>query len=116
MKSRIAEIRIKDGMPTSDEARRRLGTELEVARRRGVRVLKLIHGYGSRGVGGKLRRALRASLEQKQEAGSVGRVVPGESWSIFDETSRSLIESFPELRNDPDIERANAGVTLVEVL
>ena len=116
MKSRIAEVRIKDGMPTADEARRRLMAELEVARRRGTRVLKLIHGYGSSGVGGKLRRTLRASLEQKREAGAVGRVVPGESWSIFDETARSLLESFPELRNDADIERGNAGITLVEVL
>ena len=66
--------------------------------------------------GRDLRRTLRASLEQKREAGAVGRVVPGESWSIFDETARSLLESFPELRNDADIERGNAGITLVEVL
>ncbi len=116
MKSRVAELRIKDGMPTADEARRRLVAELEVARQRGIRVLKLIHGYGSHGIGGKLRRALRASLEQHRAAGAVGRVVAGEAWSIFDETSRSLLESYPELRNDPDVERGNAGITFVEVL
>lgn len=115
MKPRIAEVRIKDGMPTAEEARRRLAAELEVARRRGIGVLKLIHGYGSSGVGGRLRHALRASLQQRREVGSVGRVIPGESWSIFDETSRSLLERFPELRNDADMERGNAGITIVEL-
>ncbi len=116
MSNRVAEVRIKDGMPTAADARRRLVVELEAARRRGANVLKLIHGYGSHGVGGKLRRALHASLEDGRAAGTVGRIVPGEAWSIFDETARSLLESFPELRQDADLERGNAGITLVEVL
>ncbi len=115
MTSRIAEIRIKEGMPTADQASRRLVTELEVARRRGVRLLKLIHGYGSKGVGGKLRGALRRALAEHQTARRVGRVVFGEDWSIFDATSRALLEDFPELRQDPDLERGNAGITLAEV-
>ncbi len=115
MKRRIAEVRIKEGMPTAEQARRRLVTELEVARRRGVRLLKLIHGYGSTGVGGKLRGALRRALAEHQTARRVGRVVFGEDWSIFDATSRALLEDYPELRQDADLERANAGITLAEV-
>ncbi len=115
MTGRIAEVRIKEGMPRADEARRRLDTELELARRRGVRLLKLIHGYGSKGVGGKLRGALRRTLAEHQEARRVGRIVFGEDWSIFDETSRGLLEEYPELRQDADLERGNAGITLVEV-
>ncbi len=115
MPSRIAEVRIKEGMPTAEEARRRLATELELARRRGVRLVKLIHGYGSRGVGGKLRGSLRRALAEHQAAGRVGRVVFGEAWSIFDATARALLEAYPELRQDPDLERGNAGITLAEV-
>ncbi len=115
MKSRVAEVKIKEGMPTVDEARRRLGTELEVARGRGVRLLKLIHGYGSKGVGGRLRGALRRALAEHQAARRVGRVVFGEEWSVFDATSRGLLEDYPELRQDPDLERGNAGITLAEV-
>jgi hypothetical protein len=115
MTSRVAEVRIKEGMPSVEEARRRLASELDAARRRGVRVLKLIHGYGSSGVGGKLRRALRVTLADLQTRGKVGRTVAGEAWSIFDATSRSLLDAYPELRQDADLERANAGITLVEV-
>lgn len=115
MKRRVVEVLIKAGMPTVAEARRRLDTELANARRSGVRVLKLIHGYGSSGVGGKLRGALRRSLAKEQASGRVGHVVAGEAWSIFDATSRALLDAYPELRQDADLERGNAGVTLVEV-
>ena len=115
MSGRVAELTIKEGMPTADEARRRLAVELDVARRQGVRILKLIHGYGSSGVGGKLRRALRRTLTERQAELRLGRVVPGEAWSIFDETARALLDDYPELRRDADLERGNAGVTLVEL-
>ena len=115
MNGRVAELTIKEGMPTADEARRRLAVELDVARRQGVRILKLIHGYGSSGVGGKLRRALRRTLTERQAELRLGRVVPGEAWSIFDETARALLDDYPELRRDADLERGNAGVTLVEL-
>ncbi len=113
--SRIAEVTIKEGMPTAAEARRRLTVELDVARRKGVRVLKLIHGYGASGGGGKLRRTLRRDLEERQAQQKLGRIVPGEAWSIFDPTARSFLDDYPELRRDPDLERGNAGMTLVEL-
>ncbi|HEX9106477.1 MAG TPA: hypothetical protein VF832_04605 [Longimicrobiales bacterium] len=115
MKSRVAVVQIKSGMPTVAEARRRLALELESGRRRGLRLLKLVHGYGSTGVGGKLRGALRRTLAEQQAAGRVGRILPGEQWTIFDEQARGLLESYPELRTDADLERGNAGITLVEL-
>ena len=115
MRPRVAEVRIKEGMPTVEEARRRLASELDAARRRGLRVLKLIHGYGSSGVGGKLRRALRVTLADLQASGRIGRTVAGEEWSIFDATARALLDAYPELRQDADLERANRGITLVEI-
>lgn len=115
MKKAVAEVRIKEGMPTVEQARLRLGTEIDVARAHGVRVLKLIHGYGSSGRGGRLRGALRSSLEELAGRGMVRRFVPGEQWSIFDEASRALLESCPELRRDRDLEHGNAGITLVQL-
>lgn len=106
---------IEHGYPTVAEARARLANELDAARRKGVRVLKIVHGYGSSGRGGRLRNALRTLLRQRGAEGRVGAIVPGESWSIFDEASRTLLDRYPDLRRDRDLERANAGITLVEV-
>lgn len=110
----VREVNIEFGYPSADEARRRLGTELDLARRQGVAVLKLIHGYGSSGRGGKLRASLRAQLHQLQERGLIGSIVPGETWTIFDETSRALLDRNPDLRRDRDLDQANAGMTLIE--
>jgi hypothetical protein len=60
-------------------------------RRKGVNVLKLIHGYGSSGRGGKLRTALRSVLRQRAKQGTPGRIVEGEVCSIFDEASRGRL-------------------------
>jgi hypothetical protein len=111
--SGIELLNLEHGLPTAAEARTRLLTEIDVARRKGVSVLKIVHGYGSSGRGGKLRTSLRTLLRQLRDEGKVGRVVAGEAWSIFDEDCRALLDRYPSLRKDADLERGNAGITFV---
>jgi hypothetical protein len=113
---KIDVLNFEAGYPGAEEAKRRLATELAQARRRGISVLKIIHGYGSSGRGGKLRRSLRTALRQHSQEGTVGHVVFGEAWSIFEESTRTLLERYPGLREDRDLERGNPGITLVEVV
>lgn len=112
---KIEVVNLEYGYPTVVEARKRLMTELDVARGRGVAVLKIIHGYGSSGKGGRLRGALRRALDEVRRTGAIGNVVPGEAWSIFDEASLQLLDRYPDLSRDSDLERGNAGITLVEL-
>jgi hypothetical protein len=109
----IVTINIKSGMPTVDEARRRLIAELQRAQARGARAVKLIHGYGSSGVGGKLKDALRASLSRRRKEGLIHSYVIGEKWSIFEEPARAVLDACPELRGDSDLDRGNEGVTII---
>jgi hypothetical protein len=111
--SKVITLNIKSDMPTVDEARRRLITELQRARARGVKAIKLIHGYGSTGVGGKLRDGLRSSLSRRKKEGLIQFFVIGEKWSIFEEQGRAALEACPELRGDSDLDRGNEGVTIV---
>ena len=108
-------INIKGDMPTVDEARRELVAAIERARTDGVSVVKLIHGYGSTGVGGALRNALRKSLQRRRKEGVVSAIVYGEAWGVFDEHARALRNRYAFLRDDPDYNRQNSGVTLVEL-
>ena len=96
-----------------DEALRRLGAELEAARHMNTPLLKLIHGYGSSGKGGCIRTASRKYLLAQQEKGRIAAVVPGERFTIFDETTRRALQQYPHLRQDRDLERENMGVTFV---
>ena len=105
MKATTRELNLELGRPTADEALRRLEAELEAARHMNTPLLKLIHGYGSSGKGGRIRTASRKYLLAQQEKGRIAAVVPGERFTIFDETTH--------LRQDRDLERENMGVTFV---
>jgi hypothetical protein len=106
-------INIEEGMPTILQARARLTSELQLARATGVAVVKLIHGYGSSGVGGDLRIALQASLRQMQERREIRECIFGENWRRGDDSAWALVKQFPTLKNDSDFDRRNKGITLV---
>ena len=113
MSDRIREIVLKEGLPTVEEARRRLIAELEQSRKRGDRVLKLIHGYGSSGVGGKLRDAVRSSLRRRLKEGKIRAFVAAEKRDVLDEPARLMLDECPELARDNDFRNYNEGVTFV---
>lgn len=77
MKAITRELNLELGRPTADEALRRLEAELEAARHMNTPLLKLIHGYGSSGKGGRIRTASRKYLLAQQEKGRIAAVVPG---------------------------------------
>ncbi len=58
----IKTVILKEGMPSVEQARARLNAEINAARQSGVKLLKIVHGYGSTGVGGDLRIALQSTL------------------------------------------------------
>lgn len=113
MSQKVRVVTIKQGMPTVQEARALLNTEIEKARSAGVLVLKIIHGYGSSGFGGSLRGALRSSLRKRQKEGKIRSFVTGEQWAASEEAAWPLLEECPELRRDADLNRYNEGITFV---
>lgn len=106
-------VNLELGMPAVSDAIRRVGAEVRMARGHKIRLMKLVHGYGSTGAGGKLRPAVRRELDRLIKLGLVKYYIPGEKLSIFDENTRKAMDYCGELRGDPDLERHNNGVTLV---
>jgi hypothetical protein len=105
-------LNIEAGLPTVEQARQILISELKQAKRSGLSAVKVIHGYGSTGKGGALRGALRTSLLRRKKEGLVTRVIFGEKWSVFEDDTRYAIERCPELRSDRDLNRSNEGITI----
>ena len=104
---------LTEGMPTVAQARQRLLDELHQAPRRGDRVLKLIHGYGSGGTGGALKDAIRASLRRRLKEGVIRAFMAAEKRDALDEACRAFLDECPELARDPDFHNYNEGVTFV---
>ena len=109
----LREVNIKYDMPTADQAVKRTTYEIENARRTGIRCVKIVHGYGSHGKGGKIRVEVRAYLERMKRQKRIADYILGERFSIFDEATRAAFAKCGELRQDSDLERANNGITII---
>ena len=57
-----AELNLKENSPSVDEAMAILEINIDICKKSGVKVLKVIHGYGSHGVGGAICLELRNRL------------------------------------------------------
>jgi hypothetical protein len=113
MPQSVATINVELNLPTVEEARRVLKAELEKYQSRKVTAVKVIHGYGSSGVGGAIRQGIRKSLINRRKEGSVRAVVFGENWNIFDSVAQSMLERCPELSKDKDLCNYNPGISMV---
>ena len=112
--TKLTVLNLKAGMPTVEQAKRRLLESLYAPRGASGPVVKIVHGYGSTGKGGAIRTAIRAQMAVWQREGKALTVVHGENWSIFDAASQDLRQRYAFLAKDEDLDRGNAGMTLVE--
>ena len=109
----IKTVNLEDGMPTVEEARLRLDHELHAARAQKATALRVIHGYGSSGVGGALRLAIQLRLRELQQSGEIREVIYGEDWRVSDEASWKWLGRYPEWKKDNDLGRGNRGISIV---
>jgi hypothetical protein len=109
----IKTVILKEGMPSVEQARARLRGEIQIAQQTGVKVLKLVHGYGSSGVGGDLRIALQSTLRQMVSAREIRECIYGENWRTSDERTWDALKRMPELKSDSDLGKGNKGITIV---
>ena len=108
-------VNLEDGRPTARQMEHHLNRELHLALQDGTDLLKLIHGYGSKGVGGVLRDAARATLARHKNTGKIQDFIPGEDFRISNEATWALLKRAPELKQDHDLGRENKGITIVVV-
>ncbi len=100
-------------MPLVREALTRLDRELALARQQRCLLVKLIHGYGSSGVGGDIRIAIQKRLRELQDQGSLRACIFGEDWSASDMQTWTLLKGQPALKTDSDLGKRNLGITIV---
>lgn len=106
---------IEKFMPTVYQAEILLKNHIETNRRKGIKAFKIIHGYGSTGKGGGLRTGLRTYLTQLKKAKIIADFVAGEDWSVFNETTRKVLDLDNSFRKDSDLDKSNAGVTIIVI-
>ncbi len=106
-------VNLEKGMPPAQEAVEHLKKELQLARTQRVKVLTLIHGYGSSGKGGKIKKEVRRQLQHLLYQSEIKDVICGEDLGKKAGKGKQLLRRFPMLNEHRDIQRANPGITLV---
>jgi hypothetical protein len=110
---RIYIANIKSDMPTADQALRRVTAAIDTAKLLGNSTVKIIHGYGSTGIGGRIRTETRRFLGELQKKGKIKMYISGEDFSIFNGDTQTAFLRCPALRQDCDLDRQNNGITIV---
>ena len=114
-REKIQTINLKKGLPLVDEALDILLCELDLARSQGVEVLRIIHGYGSSGTGGKIKQAVIQELASRSRAQEVRAYVAGDQYSENTSGGRDLLRQFPGLESTLVSDRHNPGITFVQL-
>ncbi len=105
-------INIKQNFPKVEEARKLFIEELDKAISANADYVKIIHGYGSNGVGGALHDAIHKSLKYRRKEGKVKDYIFGENFTAFNSLTRNIIDKYPYLKKDKDYENKNFGISI----
>lgn len=109
MARKVESLNLELGQPTVDVAVQRMKNALSTYKRQGVKAVVLIHGWGSSGVGGSIKAAVRKSLQDSDMRGLVRAVVGGEEWAL---KKREYVGMCKALEDERHLE-GNLGVTVV---
>jgi hypothetical protein len=109
----MSALNVKEDMPSVLEALSRMNRGIEIARGRGDRFIKLIHGYGSTGVGGDIRIAVQSRLQSMIAQEEIKACIYGEKWAKSDSQTWTLLSSHPAMKQDSDMGKNNLGITIV---
>ena len=110
---KIITLNIKDGFPPSDVAVANMEIEIERMTKTDAKVIKIVHGYGSHGVGGEIKKLAHSRLTNLKKHNKILDFVPGEKFGEEEKHSDYIVNNFPELILDSDLKNYNSGITLV---
>lgn len=100
---------------TVDHAIKMVELEIENAKREGQVALKVVHGYGSHGVGGAILLALRPMLVKWKRTKFIKNYFFGDKWNLFDSDTQRILQQDKSIYGDKDFYCNNPGITIIEV-
>ena len=106
-------VNIEQGRPLVETALRRMENELLLAKSERVRVVTLIHGYGSSGKGGKIRKECRKVLDHLLQKNLINQVIAGENFRKRTGPGKALLRRYPDLLPKCAADFSNRGITIV---
>jgi hypothetical protein len=110
----VFELNIKYGNPSVEDALDILTEKIRELQDLGVKAIILIHGYGSTGEGGHIKRAIHGALELNHYADRVDEYFYGENVPYGSPAYHELMKKRPSLKHYlRHFKASNAGMTVL---
>lgn len=106
-------LNLKENSPSVEQALAILLINLEAYKLEGVKVVKIIHGYGSHGVGGAICMEVRKTLRQLKKSKQIKDFLLGNDWDMSNLKCMKVLTSIKDCYNDEDLNHLNPGITIV---
>lgn len=110
---KIETINIKLDYPPADVAVAQMEIEIERLQKTDTLALKVIHGYGSHGVGGEIKKQVHEKLFMLKRQQKILDYIPAEQFGYLAKKDKYILDNVPELIFDPDLSNYNNGITIV---
>ena len=91
----------------------RLENEITCARMEGTTVIVAIHGYGSHGAGGVIKKEVHKLLTALHKSKKIYDFIPGEKWGEMRDDRKHLQKIYPEIILQEQLINLNNGVTII---
>lgn len=108
-------LNLEKGNYSVDHALAMIEIEIEAAKKEGQVAIKVVHGYGSHGVGGAILLALRPRLVQWKRMGLIQNFFYGDKWNLFDADTQRILQRDKSIYGDKDFYCSNPGITIIEI-
>ena len=109
----VVTINIKKDMPNADYAVFLIDKEIMLSDKTNINVIIAIHGYGSSGKGGVIKKDLHKYLNKMKTYNKIVDYIPGEMWSDLNEKVKEMQAKYPELILNSNLANFNNGVTVI---
>lgn len=110
---RYKEINLEEGMPYVRDALDLLKETVRNCKSGQVGCLLVIHGYGSTGKGGAIKKEARRWLNAQVRNGKIKQVIYGEDFTLTNFEALKLKGRYPDLQEV--LEKYNHGITVAEI-
>ncbi len=111
----IRTINLKSNRPTAAEGIQQLEREISSAQYQRIKIVRIIHGWGSSGTGGTLKTASHRALRSMQAKHLIKTFLSGDDYSEATQAGQALMRRHPALKNSLRTDRNNPGITFVEL-
>lgn len=110
----IYKINVENFKLTVNEALAQIESEIDALKITNTKcVLKVIHGYGSSGCGGEIKKQIPAFLNSLKARSKIEDFVENSKFGVLSTKYKKYTNIFPELILDNDLKNLNPGITII---